>query len=104
MRENKGTLRKAAPLGGVLLLLAGCGSDEPMEPADAQACETYGQSVESAEAGSEQEMMDGLDAAWQQAESDRLQDLIDDLMIGMEEEYQVDQEAVNGIRSWCGIG
>lgn len=95
--------RPVAMLFGLLLVTA-CGSDEPMESADEQACETYGQSVEAAEGGDQQAMTESLNAASEQAESDRLQELLDDVLMGMEEESQVDQEAVNSIRSWCGIG
>lgn len=93
-----------ALLSGALLLIVGCSGDEPQDPADAQACETYEQAVETAEDGDEQGMMGGLETAYYEAETDRLVDLIDDLMIGMEEEAQVDSDSVNSIRSWCGIG
>lgn len=110
MMKNKGKL------GGIcmkkiifmsmfaLLILTACGGEDLSE-GDTKACESYQETVQQANDGeiSDEEMLAQLEEAFFMAESDRLQDLLDDLLIYFEEGEGELQDTVNSIRVWCNL-
>jgi hypothetical protein len=86
-----------------VLLLWACSSGPPAE--DQAACDAYAEAVARAEARTttDEQLFSDLEGAWLAAGSDRLDDLLDDLLHFIEAENRVDQRTVNLIRDWCGL-
>lgn len=94
----------AALIGVLTLATAGCGNDDSPPEEDQAACDAYEDVVADAEAGADdQDLLDGVEAAWLLAETDRLDDLLDDMLIVLEGEGGDLDEVVGEIRSHCGL-
>lgn len=86
-----------------VLILSACGND--LSERDQEACDLYESIVESAEKDeiSDDEMLDELEEAWNIAESDDLQDLLDDLLIYFEDGQGNSSDIVKSIKLHCSI-
>lgn len=87
----------------VVAILSACGSD--LSKGDQEACNIYESTVEESQEGTitDDEMLSELEEAWNVAESERLQDLLDDLLIYFEEGEGDLQGTVNSIKVYCSI-
>ena len=87
----------------VVAILSACGSD--LSEGDQEACNIYESTVEESQEGTitDDEMLSELEEAWNVAESERLQDLLDDLLIYFEDGEGDLQGTVNSIKVYCSI-
>lgn len=87
-----------------IAILSACNGKDLSE-GDSKACEIYETTVELAVNNeiTDDEMLDELEEAWYVAESDRLQDLLDDLLIYFEEGDGDLQKTVNSIKVYCSL-
>ena len=87
-----------------IAILSAC-SGKDLSKGDSKACEIYETTVELAGDNeiTDDEMLDELEEAWYVAESDRLQDLLDDLLIYFEEGDGDLQKTVNSIKVYCSL-
>lgn len=85
------------------LLLSACGSD--LSDGDKEACDIYEETIESAQDDSitDDEMLEQLEGAWGKAESDKLQDSLDDMLIYFEEGEGDLRKLSNSIKVHCSI-
>lgn len=86
-----------------VVLLSACSSN--LSDGDKEACNTYQETVESAQNDeiTDDEMLDKLDKAWNEAESDKLQDSLDDMLIYFEEGEGDLRKLSNSIKVHCSI-
>lgn len=94
-----------AAAGAVVLLAASCSGDGPQHDADADACDTFATLLDDIESGdvSDADGVERIEAAWEQADSDRLDDLLDDLLIYFEDGRGNLDDTVSSIEDWCGL-